>query len=75
MSDDLVTSLRALAAAQHSDLSVAADAADRIERLNGLLKEWECDCEHYCCTFGGPDLGLCYRYLSRAAVRAANGRA
>lgn len=33
MSDDLITSLRALAAAQHSDLTVAADAADRIERL------------------------------------------
>lgn len=33
MSDDLVTSLRALAAAQHSDLTVAADAADRIEQL------------------------------------------
>ena len=33
MSDDLITSLRALAAAQHSDLTLAADAADRIERL------------------------------------------
>ena len=33
MSDDLIASLRALAAAQHSDLTVAADAADRIERL------------------------------------------
>lgn len=33
MTDDLITSLRALAAAQHSDLSVAADAADRIELL------------------------------------------
>jgi hypothetical protein len=67
MSDDLVTSLRALAAAQHSDLTVAADAADMIERLNALLKEWECDCEHYCYSFGGPDLGLCHRYLARVA--------
>ena len=33
MTDDLITSLRALAAAQHSDLTVAADAADRIEQL------------------------------------------
>jgi len=30
---DLIASLRALAAAQHDDLSVAADAADEIERL------------------------------------------
>lgn len=39
MSDDLITSLRALAAAQHSDLTVAADAADRIERLREALTE------------------------------------
>lgn len=39
MSDDLIASLRALAAAQHSDLTVAADAADRIERLREALTE------------------------------------
>ena len=33
MIDDLITSLRALAAARHDDLSVASDAADEIERL------------------------------------------
>jgi hypothetical protein len=38
MSDDLIASLRELAAAQHSDLTVAADAADRIERLREVLK-------------------------------------
>ncbi|MBU6379096.1 MAG: hypothetical protein KJS95_11265 [Gammaproteobacteria bacterium] len=33
MSDDLITSLRALAAARHDDLSIAVDAVIEIERL------------------------------------------
>lgn len=42
MSDDLITSLRALAAARHDDLSVAVDAVIEIERLraeNDRLRE------------------------------------
>ena len=38
MTDDLIASLRSLAAAKHDDLSVAADAADEIERLRASLK-------------------------------------
>ena len=36
--DDLVASLKAMAAARHDDLSVALDAADYIERLRAALK-------------------------------------
>ena len=46
MSDDLITSLRALAAAQHSDLTFAADAADRIERLTRERNEARAEVEN-----------------------------
>jgi hypothetical protein len=36
--DDLVASLKAMAAVRHDDLSVALDAADYIERLRAALK-------------------------------------
>ena len=42
MSDDLITSLRALAAARHDDLSVAVDAVIEIERLRAALR-WYAD--------------------------------
>ena len=42
MSDDLITLLRELAAAKHSDLSVAADAADEVEWLRAALR-WYAD--------------------------------
>lgn len=35
---DLIQSLRELAAAKHSDLSVAADAADEVERLRAEVE-------------------------------------
>lgn len=38
MSDDLITSLRALAAARHDDLSVAVDAVIEIERLRAEIE-------------------------------------
>ena len=38
MTGDLIASLRSLAAAKHDDLSVAADAADEIERLRAENK-------------------------------------
>ncbi len=41
MSDDLITSLRALAAAQHDDLSIAVDAVIEIERLRAALQDIE----------------------------------
>ena len=39
MSDDLITSLRALAAARHDDLSIAVDAVIEIERLRAANKQ------------------------------------
>jgi len=48
MTDDLITSLRALAAAQHSDLTVAADAADRIERLTRERNEARAEYARLC---------------------------
>lgn len=39
MSGDLIASLRALAAAQHADLSLAADAVIEIERLTRDRRE------------------------------------
>ena len=39
MNDDLIASLRALAAAQHADLSLAADAVIEIERLTSERDE------------------------------------
>jgi hypothetical protein len=38
MSDDLITSLRALAAARHDDLSIAVDAVIEIERLRAKIE-------------------------------------
>lgn len=38
MSDDLITSLRALAAARHDDLSIAVDAVIEIERLRAEVE-------------------------------------
>ena len=39
MSDDLITSLRALAAGRHDDLSIAVDAVIEIERLRAANKQ------------------------------------
>ena len=39
MSDDLITSLRALAAARHDDLSIAVDAVIEIERLRVQVED------------------------------------
>lgn len=38
MSDDLITSLRALAAARHADLSIAVDAVIEIEQLRSQVE-------------------------------------
>ena len=38
MSDNLITSLRALAAARHDDLSIAVDAVIEIERLRAKIE-------------------------------------
>ena len=38
MRDDLITSLRALAAARHDDLSIAVDAVIEIERLRAEIE-------------------------------------
>lgn len=43
MSGDLITSLRALAAARHDDLSVAVDAVIEIERLRAENKSAKAD--------------------------------
>ena len=49
MSDDLITSLRALAAARHDDLSIAVDAVIEIERqraeIERLRKAHQAACE------------------------------
>jgi hypothetical protein len=46
MSDDLITLLRELAAAKHGDLSVAADAADEVERLRADNERLRAEVEH-----------------------------
>lgn len=45
MSDDLITSLRALAAARHDDLSIAVDAVIEIERLTRQRDEARAEIE------------------------------
>lgn len=53
MSDDLITLLRELAAAKHGDLSVAADAADEVERLRAERDALRSAAREYLETLGG----------------------
>ncbi len=53
MSDDLITSLRALAAARHDDLSVAVDAVIEIERLRAERDALRYAAREYLETLGG----------------------
>lgn len=43
MTDDLITSLRALAAARHDDLSIAVDAVIEIERQRAEIEKLRAD--------------------------------
>lgn len=45
MRDDLITSLRALAAARHDDLSIAVDAVIEIERLRAEIERLRAEIE------------------------------
>ena len=66
MSDDLITSLRALAAARHDDLSIAVDAVIEIERqraeIERLHRAHQTACE-------GGDLLRAEIELLRAALQ------
>jgi len=53
MSDDLITSLRALAAARHDDLSIAVDAVIEIERLRAERDALRYAAREYLETLGG----------------------
>ena len=53
MSGDLITSLRALAAARHDDLSVAVDAVIEIERLRAERDALRYAAREYLETLGG----------------------
>ena len=53
MSDNLITLLRELAAAKHGDLSVAADAADEVERLRAERDALRSAAREYLETLGG----------------------
>lgn len=53
MSDDLIASLRALAAARHGDLSIAVDAVIEIERLRAERDALRDAAREYLETLGG----------------------
>ena len=67
MSDDLITSLRALAAARHDDLSIAVDAVIEIERQRAEIERLRAALEGI--RIDGPDAhGLVWATIQHPSI-------